>query len=723
MHLLRQPITAVVPFILLLVLLAPPAGQAATFGYARGFGGPSTDQALAIAVDEAGNAYLAGPFNGTVDFDPGPGTVNLTSLGSTDAFVVKLDPSGNLAWARSFGGTGSDVAQGVAVDSTGNVYVTGYFAGAVDFDPGAGTNILVSSGLADAFVVKLDPSGNLISARSVGGLGFDQALAVAVDGAGAVYLAGAFDGTADFEPGSGTFNLTSAGSADAFVLKLGPNGGFNGVRSFGGTSLDQATALALDGLGNVHIAGFFFGTADFDPGAGTLNLTSAGVVDAFVVKLDPSGTLVWAKQVGGTSSDQPAGVATDSSGNVYLTGRFAGTADFDPGPGTFELTATDLTDPFALKLAADGTLVWARQLAATVAESGGFGVAVDGGGNVYIVGEFLGTADFDPGPGIVALTAAGSVDTFAVKLDAAGNLVWARSVGGTGGDAGHALALDVAGGAYLAGGFAATADFDPGSGIANLTSAGALDAFVLKLVQVSPPVNTVPGPQTATVNTPLTFSTAGANRISVADADAGSSPARVTLVSTNGTLTLATTAGLSFSQGDGTADSTMTFTGTLTAINAALEGLLFAPSPGFAGDASLRITTNDLIGPTGGQVDDDMVPITVLATTCEPRPRVRTLTAAGGGRLQVHVEATPLNTQASNLLQQVTFDRLDNARVTLNGQPMASGQAYVPATSTSALDFTVERITAGQPTTVHVTVTDGCGTWRTFVGGGAGAAF
>jgi hypothetical protein len=252
----------------------------------------------------------------------------------------------------------------------------------------------------------------------------------------------------------------------------------------GGSRDDQGKGVALDGDGNVYTTGSFAGTVDFDPGPGVFNLTSAtgegfvpGLDDIFVSKLDSAGNFVWARQMGGPLPDEGNGLAVDGSGNVYVIGSFKGSADFDPGPGVFNLGAGG-DDIFVSKLDSSGNFVWARQMDGTRS----YGVAVDGGGNVYTTGAFRGTADFDPGPGVFALHSAGSDDIFVSKLDSAGNFVWARRMGGTA--FGHAewgidVAVDDDGNVYTTGLFAST-DFDAGPGTVNLAAAGTFDMFVSK---------------------------------------------------------------------------------------------------------------------------------------------------------------------------------------------------------------------------------------------------
>ena len=270
-----------------------------------------------------------------------------------------------------------------------------------------------------SFLLQVVPAQgqNFVWAKQMGGVSVDRAWGAAVDGSGNVYTTGGFNGTADFDPGSGAFNLTSAGSLDIFVSKLDSAGNFVWAKQMGGSRVDIAEGVALDGSGNVHTTGFFGGTADFDPGSGAFNLTAAGRDDIFVSKLDSAGNFVWAEQMGGQNSDQAKGVAVDCRGNVYTTGWFDGTADFDPGPGVFNLFGTE-QDIFVSKLDSRGNFVWA------VATMGGFygvqhqvAVDVDGSGNVYTTGSFTESLDFDPGPNAFILTPAGGSDIFVSKLE------------------------------------------------------------------------------------------------------------------------------------------------------------------------------------------------------------------------------------------------------------------------------------------------------------------
>src|SRR5436190_5336640 len=311
----------------------------------------------------------------------------------------------SLAWAKQMVGSGSGAASSIAVDADGNVYTTGGFIGTADFDPGAGVyNLTASSANGAIFVSKLDPSGNFIWAKQMGGATFIEAAhSIAVDAGGNVYVTGEFSGTIDFDPGTGTYNLMAPGAYDVYVLKLNSSGDLVWARQFiaGTDHTDYGYSIAVDGSGNVYTDGQFMSTCDFDPGPGTSDLSSTGNNDIFISKLDASGNFVWAIKMGGAASDGGLSIALDGSGNIYASGWFMGTADFDPGPGTFNLStsASDDGDTFVSKLNNAGGFVCAIRMGGTGIESGN-AIAVDAVGNVLTTGNFSGTSDFDPGPGV-----------------------------------------------------------------------------------------------------------------------------------------------------------------------------------------------------------------------------------------------------------------------------------------------------------------------------------
>jgi len=305
---------------------------------------------LSIAIDPFDNVYTTGNFLDTADFDPSAGVFNLTSKGFYDIFISKLDSSGNFVWAKAMGGTGFDSGRSITIDAFGNVFITGQFAGTADFDPDAGTFNLTSSGSYDIFISKLDTSGNFIWAKAIGGAASDGSSAIATDASGNVYTTGYFESTADFDPSAATFNLISTGLKDIFISKLDSSGSFAWAVAMGGTASDGCGSVRIDAANNVYTTGGFEGTVDFDPGAGIFNLTSAGLGDIFIYKSDASGNFVWANAVGGTAIDGGTSITIDAFGNIYTTGSFTGTVDFDSGVSVFNLTSSGGNDIFVQKI-------------------------------------------------------------------------------------------------------------------------------------------------------------------------------------------------------------------------------------------------------------------------------------------------------------------------------------------------------------------------------------
>ncbi|MCW5924314.1 MAG: T9SS type A sorting domain-containing protein [Saprospiraceae bacterium] len=388
------------------------------FIWAKRMGGVSDDRGLSLAVAASGNVYVTGRFIGLADFDPGPDTFNLVSVGSSDIFISALDADGNLLWAKRIGGAADDRALSIAVTSSGNVYTTGWFSGTVDFDPDPFDIFnLTSAGSSDIFISKLDDAGNFVWAKRIGGNAVDIGYFITVDASGDVFTTGVFRNTVDFDPGPEVYNLTSAGNADIFLSKLDPDGNFVWAKRMGGLFFDGGYSIGFDALGNIYTTGEFQFTADFDPGSDVYSLTSAGSYDIFVSKLDPDGNFVWAKRMGGTLGDLGYAATVDAMGNVYVTGSFQGTADFDPGPDVYSLTSAGNYDVFICKLDSDGNFSWAERIGGSGWDDGLF-IAIDAAGSIHIVGVFQATLDFDPD--LLAthnLTSAGGWDIFILKLN------------------------------------------------------------------------------------------------------------------------------------------------------------------------------------------------------------------------------------------------------------------------------------------------------------------
>jgi hypothetical protein len=363
--------------------------------WSRRFGEVTDDYGRSIVVNNSGDVVAAGSCSGYVDF--GDGNQTFTSTGR-DGFVAKYSGvNGNYLWAKRFGGIYDDDAYDVAVDSTGNVFVTGQFMETADFGGGP----LTSAGLQDIFIVKYSASGAHLWSKRLGGVDSEYGYGIAVDNSGNVMVTGRFSGPVDL--GGGT--LTSAGAYDIFLAKYsGVNGAHLWSKRLGSTGYDYANGIAVDSNGNVIMTGQFQGTVDF----GGSPLTSAGSYDIFVAKYAGSnGSHLWSKRFGSTSSDNGCGIAVDGSDNVILTGAFQGAVDFGGGA----LTSAGAYDIFLAKYTASGAHVWSESEGSTINQLGS-AVAVNGSSNVALTGCFENMVDF--GGGIHFST--GGYDIFLTSL-------------------------------------------------------------------------------------------------------------------------------------------------------------------------------------------------------------------------------------------------------------------------------------------------------------------
>jgi hypothetical protein len=469
-----------VSFGVITTLLFSTSSQAQNIWAAK-IGGTLNDRCNAVTTDASGNVYMTGWFQGTVDFNPGAATNSLTAYGNYDCFVLKLDVSGNYVWVKQLGGTSNDIGNGITVDASGNVYLTGSFEGTCDFDPGTGSAALTApGGNSDAFICKLTSAGAYSWAKKIGDTNLEEGFGIVLDASNNVYTTGYFSSTTvDFNPGTGTSNITCGGFNDCYISKLDASGNYVWGKAITGPNYEVGNALTVDGSGNVIITGYFRSSVDFDPGTGSSFLTSAGWSDIFICKLTSTGTLSWAKRIGDINYEEGKAITADATGDIYITGYFMNAPDFDPGTGTTTLTSAGGYDVYVGKYSSTGTLVWVKSFGAST-EDNVLAIDLDASGNVYTTGYFYSATDFNPGAGTFTLTPVGNNDAFISKLDAAGNFVWAKKMGGTSFDFGTSLTIDVSGSVIAAGYFQGTGDFDPGSPVYNLTSAGSYDMFITK---------------------------------------------------------------------------------------------------------------------------------------------------------------------------------------------------------------------------------------------------
>lgn len=472
--------------IILSVLLFGNSLIAQSLIWAKNVGGEQNfSSGSNIATDALGNVYSRGPFDGTIDFDPGPGVFNLTAQGaSPNNYILKLDVNGNFVWAKQLNeeyGSAGDIT----VDSSGNLLILGLFNGTLDFDPGAGVFELTSAGESDLFLLKLNADGNFIWAKQFRNASFVNESSFTVDEAGNVYTYFNAFGTVDMDPGNGVFNLTPTGSSGSFISKLDAAGNFVWGKQFeGSASVNSNGVIDTDSAGNLYITSTFGDTVDFDPGPGIFNLTAPQGA-GFLVKLNNVGDFVYAQQFDGTNLKNFRALKISSTGAIYLAGRFSGTMDFDPSNSVFELTTSGQSDSdfFFCKLDNDGNFIWAKKVGGT----GGLqdedfpNIVLDDSENITVTGFFVETIDFDPGNDVAELTSNGGFDIFVLKFDSSGNYWHAINFGNSEDDGATAIAIDAENNISITGDFAGTVDFDPSAAVFNLDAGNMQDAFIVKL--------------------------------------------------------------------------------------------------------------------------------------------------------------------------------------------------------------------------------------------------
>jgi len=375
-------------------------------------GGSSYDDVTAVAIDGAGNALVTGSIPST-DY-PVTGGFDTTINGSRDAFVMKIDPAGAHVWSTFLGGSASDDGHSIAVDASGNAFVTG-ITQSTNFPTTSGFDTTYG-GSIDAFVTKLSSTGALEWSTYLGGASFDWGWGVAVDSAGNAWVAGATESSGF--PTTGGFDTTYNGG-DAFVSKFSGSGSLLWSSFLGGGGFDAGRAIAIDGDGNALVAGSTNST-DF-PGASLgFDTTNGGGGDAFIAKIQPTGGVLWSSYLGGGGSDEAVALAVDASRNVFVTGRTSSTGVATTG--AFDTTLGGTVDIFVAKASGAGALLWATYLGGASSEEAR-GIAVDSKGDALVTGSTY-SVDFPTDGGFWTTHTGTSGDGFVTKIIGAGALSW-----------------------------------------------------------------------------------------------------------------------------------------------------------------------------------------------------------------------------------------------------------------------------------------------------------
>lgn len=411
----------------------------------------NSTQVNQVIPASGGGYYVAGSFSGTVSF----GSYTLTTTTSSNVFVARVDVAGNYQWAAQSGANTYSVGNSLAVDGTGNVYISGYFR---NQQATFGSITLTQSGLGinKTFVAKLSPTGTWLWATQTGGGPYsfgDEAVSLVADAASNIYIAGQFVsqklvlGTTTLTNSDLSLAYNQQGQPDIYIAKLSSAGTWLWAVNGGGTNRDLAAGLALDPIGNLYLAGSYESTtAKF----GTTTLANSGYTNAIVAKLDAAGNWLWAVRGGGGAYCYPYSIAVDASGQAYITGEFTTSTTF----GGNTVASAGYYDVFVAKLGATGTWQWVNQCGSTLRDMA-YSVAVDSQGNAYIGGSFR-SATMDVGNFSLRNTSTGgpnsaNYDLFVAKLDMQGNWQWATQAAGSGSEYASSVAVDALGQIWLAG--------------------------------------------------------------------------------------------------------------------------------------------------------------------------------------------------------------------------------------------------------------------------------
>jgi hypothetical protein len=420
--------------------IGPKALWAKSFGSMNG-----TEYSYGIAIDSVGDIYITGSFNAAVNVD---GNLLFPPSADTDLFIAKFNPAGVYQWSKAFGGPGDDEPLAIGTDGL-KIVVTGIYDDVLDL---GGGQLPDGAFYGDVFVAAYEPTGAFKWAKAFGAPGdVDRPYGVGFDAQGNTVVTGTFRETINF----GGPMLTSAGSEDIFVAKLNALGGHVWSKSFGDSSSQTPYAMAVSpGSNRVVLTGVYDGQIDF--GGGPLP-TAVGVETIFVASLNNDGSHHFSKSFPQDSSVEPAAVKANKDGDIYVGGNFYGAVAF----GAFALQSMADNDIFIVKLDPNGTPLWAKAFGDDKVQ-GVSGMAVDNDGGVIATGYFSGTVDFGGGP-LVAASMCGQGefchDIYVVKLAADGSFVWARRFGGVDNDFADAVAVESSGGIILSGNYSTMIDF------------------------------------------------------------------------------------------------------------------------------------------------------------------------------------------------------------------------------------------------------------------------
>lgn len=396
-------------------------------------GGANSDISYDITTDDNNNFILTGNFYGQLSLPSGDYETN----GQSDVLVAKYDQNGLFQWAHAFGGSSNDMVLGVDTDSAGNVYVTGYFTGNVNF---GNANSLTARGSNDIYLAKIDSDGTLIWAKQAGGAHADLARAITVDATGNITLAARYTTSGTF----GNQELIAEGDTDIAIARYNNSGSLQWAVTTGGRADVQAYDIDMDSNGNLYVTGQFNNTATF----GSTNLSSDGYYDVFLTKVNNTGEIQWAKKSGGSYSESAYGLVIDKQDNIYITGFFSGSASF----GMHDVQSYGADDMFLAKYNANGTALWANN-GGSSAWDYGRDLTINKRGNPVVVGDFSGEATFGSQTTLNARGGEYDTDIFMIEYGPNGEVIISESIGGTSNNFGYGVTADNNHNVYISGAF------------------------------------------------------------------------------------------------------------------------------------------------------------------------------------------------------------------------------------------------------------------------------
>jgi sugar lactone lactonase YvrE len=468
------------------------------------------DQSAGIAIDSSGSFYVAGSYYSNpltlYNKDGSAFGTTLDNSGFYDVFIAKYDTNGNVQWCARITGTENDQSAGIAVDASGSVYVTGYYASnpltLYNKDGSAFATTLANSGFNDAFIAKYSTDGNVQWCARITGTGYDQSNGIAVDASGSVYVTGYYysnpltlynkDGSA-----FGT-TLTNSGSYDAFIAKYSTDGNVQWCARISGTGNEASNGIAVDASGSVYVTGTYTSNPcrlyNKDGSEFTNSLPLIASYDIFIAKYSTDGNVQWCTRIAGSTGfyNISYSIAVDGSGSIYITGYYSANplTLYNKDGSAFGTTLAN-SGPYNIliaKYSTDGNVQWGARIAGSSGNSIGNSIAADASGNVYVTGYYsanpLTLYNKDGSEFGTTLTNSGSSDVFIAKYDTNGNVQWGSRIGGTEIDQGTGIVVDSSGSFYVTGSYYSnplTLYNKDGSAFATtLDNSGLYDVFIAK---------------------------------------------------------------------------------------------------------------------------------------------------------------------------------------------------------------------------------------------------